>query len=101
MNKTIIIGSVILLATLGIFGFNIYQQNKIAEETKELEVLKNTPEEEKCLVTIRDETYDLTTFKSKHPGGDVFKCGSDMTEAFNKQHGDSQLRDIQKYKVTE
>jgi cytochrome b involved in lipid metabolism len=100
MNQKLVIIIGVLVLSLGLyFGLQAYQQNQEIALEQELEVLKNTPEAEKCLVTIRGDQYDLTTFASKHPGGNIFKCGEDMTEAFNKKHGQNQLNEIQKYKV--
>ena len=104
MNTKSIIIIFLIVLTLGIggyFGFNYYQKSQEESLKKELEVLKNTPESEKCIVTIRGEKYDVTIFRSKHPGGNIFKCGENMTDAFNKQHGEKQLQQIQKYKITE
>jgi len=98
-NSLIIISSILIMGVAGFFGFNYYQKSQEETVKKELEVLKNTPEAERCIVTIRGEKYDVTTFRSKHPGGNIFKCGEDMTEAFNKQHGEKQLQQVQKYKV--
>lgn len=56
--------------------------------------------DEKCIITVRGDKYDVTEFRNKHKGGNIFNCDQDMTEAFNKQHGEKQLRDLQKYKVT-
>jgi len=100
-NSLIIISSILIMGVAGFFGFNYYQKSQEEAVKKELEVLKNTPEAERCIVTIRGEKYDVTTFRSKHPGGNIFKCGEDMTNAFNKQHGDKQLQQIQIYKITE
>jgi len=104
MNLKNILLTIPVILTLGIgayFGFNYYQKNQAEVIQKELETLKNTPESEKCIVTIRGDKYDVTTFRSKHPGGNIFKCGEDMTSEFNKQHGDKQLQQIQIYKVTQ
>lgn len=43
-----------------------------------------------CWVTINGGVYDLTTWISRHPGGQaaiLSLCGKDGTEAFNKMHG--------------
>jgi cytochrome b involved in lipid metabolism len=46
----------------------------------------------KCLVTINDTEYDMSTFKNKHPGGNVFKCGTDQTLDYKRQHGNNWSR---------
>ncbi len=55
----------------------------------------------RCIITIDGQKYDVTTFRNQHPGGDVFKCGTDMSAAFHAQHGDGakQLQMIQNLKV--
>lgn len=42
--------------------------------------------EEKCIITLYDIQYDITIYRSLHTGGDVFKCGTDMTTVFQKRH---------------
>lgn len=103
MNSKIII-AIILLSILGVgsyFGFQTYQANQEAAVKQELETLKSIPDSQRCVVTIRGEKYDVSTFRDKHPGGNVFKCGEDMTSSFNKQHGEEQIQQIQKYKVSQ
>jgi cytochrome b involved in lipid metabolism len=40
-----------------------------------------------CLVTISGQKYDVTKLASTHSGGNIFKCGTDMTSIYNVQHG--------------
>jgi hypothetical protein len=40
----------------------------------------------RCIVTINGDRYDVTTFRKIHKGGDVFKCGTDMSAEFANQH---------------
>lgn len=45
---------------------------------------------ESCWTIINGNVYDLTSFVSRHPGGErnILKiCGTDGTEAFMNQHG--------------
>lgn len=53
---------------------------------------------ERCIITIQGNKYDVTDFRKIHPGGDIFVCGSDMTETFVNQHG-MDLKRIEKYRV--
>lgn len=39
-----------------------------------------------CIVTIKGQKYDVTDFKNTHSGGDIFVCGTDMTNTFFGQH---------------
>jgi len=98
-NKIFILVAILVTPVLVFFGYDYYQQKQAKDLKIELESLKKVPESERCVVTIRGDRYDVTTFRSKHPGGNIFKCGEDMTDAFNKQHGESQLRKIQIYKI--
>ena len=40
------------------------------------------PVRETCIITIEGKKYDVISFRSQHSGGDVFKCGTDMTSSF-------------------
>lgn len=45
-----------------------------------------------CWTVINGSVYDLTTWIDRHPGGPeaiMGLCGSDGTDAFNRQHGRS------------
>lgn len=95
MNKkfTIIIAVIaILIIIYGIFtGSKEYKENlpTIQQASQNIE---------KCIITIQDNDYDVTEFRSKHSGGDVFKCGEDMTKAFQGKHK-GYLPMIEKFKV--
>merc|ERR1712232_1276164 len=41
-----------------------------------------------CWISVHGKVLDITSRIPKHPGGDVFTCGRDMTTAFEGQHGD-------------
>lgn len=56
------------------------------KESKQNISAKTVNADEQCIITIQEEKYDVTEFKYKHPGGDIFKCGQDMTEIFQKAH---------------
>jgi len=59
---------------------------------------KPTPDT-RCLITIDGKSYDVTSYRKQHPGGDIFTCGTDMTKVFYSQHGSSTLKKMQKYLV--
>lgn len=45
-----------------------------------------------CWSAIGGDVYDLTSWVTRHPGGEraiLSLCGTDGTSAFNDQHGDS------------
>lgn len=53
-----------------------------------------------CVVTINDAVYDITELVISHTGGDIFLCGTDMTESFYSEHDDVILvEDMVKYLV--
>lgn len=53
----------------------------------------------RCIITVDGGRYDVTTFRSKHSGGDMFKCGMDMSATFHGQHPDSFLNKMGQYKI--
>ena len=62
-------------------------------ETKASPLIKP---EDKCIISVFGKEYDIGPFRKIHPGGDIFKCGEDMTETFMNQHGKDVER-IQKF----
>ena len=52
-----------------------------------------------CIITLFGKQYDVASLRSTHPGGDVFACGTDMTAAYQRQHGTDVSR-MQAYLVT-
>ncbi|MBP9758846.1 hypothetical protein KBD45_04055 [Candidatus Dojkabacteria bacterium] len=53
---------------------------------------------EECIITVNDSKYNVTSFRSEHKGGDVFKCGEDMSEAFKNAHKDDFKR-LEPFKI--
>ena len=53
---------------------------------------------DKCIITIQGGHYDVTEFRYQHPGGNIYKCGTDMTAAFQGKHK-GYLPMIAKFKV--
>ncbi|MBP7842560.1 hypothetical protein KA017_00995 [Candidatus Woesebacteria bacterium] len=47
----------------------------------------NTTTIDGCIVKIFGKSYNVTSLKSSHPGGDVFVCGTDMSTAYQNAHG--------------
>ncbi|OIP98124.1 hypothetical protein AUK40_01925 [Candidatus Wirthbacteria bacterium CG2_30_54_11] len=56
------------------------------------------PVDTRCLVQIAGGTYDVTSLRKTHSGGNVFTCGTDMTAIFQSQHGTNYSL-IAKYKI--
>lgn len=42
--------------------------------------------EERCFVKIDGKRYDVSNFRNEHEGGNIFVCGTDMTEQFKDEH---------------
>lgn len=57
------------------------------------------PPADRCIITISGGQYDVTEFRNIHSGGDVFQCGTDMTESFLSRHPASFLQKMSQYKV--
>ena len=83
-NTSIILGLVVLILLLA-GGFLLLSQP--AQQTQ-------------CIVTVFGEKYDVTSLQSAHSGGNVFECGTDMSEVFESQHG-SDVSRIESYKIEE
>lgn len=45
-----------------------------------------------CIITLQGQQYDVTSLRSTHSGGDIFKCGTDMTAVYQGKHGTSLAR---------
>jgi len=97
MNKSLIfaiLGSLAVFGVLAYFGYSYYIDSQLKYTNENLEEqkakLSEIPEDERCIITIDGKKYDVTLFRDVHPGGNVFKCGQDMTQAFSRQHGGSQ-----------
>jgi cytochrome b involved in lipid metabolism len=52
----------------------------------------------RCLITVSGKQYDLTQFRTMHSGGDIFVCGTDMTQVYISQHG-SNMSKLSRYLV--
>ncbi len=48
-------------------------------------------QDNRCIVTIQGKRYDVTQLRTTHSGGDIFACGTDMTNTFFGQHNQSLL----------
>ena len=95
-NKLILIVVVAFaLVSLGAYFFMSSKNSSYSSDIQQSEssVLAD------CIITVRGEKYNVKEFRSMHKGGDIFKCDTDMTEAFNNQHGEKQLQQMQKYLV--
>ena len=46
----------------------------------------------RCIVTLFAKQYDVTALRTTHSGGDIFKCGTDMSSAYQSKHGTNMSR---------
>lgn len=53
----------------------------------------------RCIIGIDGVQYDVSAYRSMHPGGDIFNCGADMSGAFWSQHGAGTLNKMAKYRL--
>jgi len=94
-NKKFTLGIITITLLVIIFGsilgYKDYQYNKPDPMLASQNV-------EECIITIQGSSYDVTDFRTEHTGGDVFKCGEDMTQVFKGAHK-SYLPMIAKFKV--
>jgi hypothetical protein len=51
-----------------------------------------------CIITVNGSKYNVQALKSTHSGGNIFKCGTDMTAVFKSNHGVNYSL-IAKYKI--
>ncbi len=94
-NKNTI--SIIIIGVL-VISFGIVRGVHEYKETAMDPASQNVGSGEKCIITIQGGQYDVTQFRSKHEGGDIFKCGEDMTQSFQGKHK-GYLPMIAKFKV--
>ena len=95
-NKLILIVVVAFgLVSLGAYFFMSSKNSSYSSDIQQSEssVLAD------CIITVRGEKYNVKDFRNMHKGGNIFKCDTDMTEAFNNQHGERELQKMQKYLV--
>lgn len=85
----------IIIVVLGVVSYYFYSGQIQQPNSPQPEATTDN----RCIITISSQQYDVTSFRSQHKGGDIFKCGADMTEAFNNKHGQKQLDYISQFKI--
>jgi hypothetical protein len=58
----------------------------------------DAPQAQTCMIAIDGAQYDVQPLRAKHKGGDIFVCGTDMSDTFRGQHGGN-LKMIEKFLV--
>ena len=94
---------VFVLLAIAIFS-SIYAAQKINsqheadEKIPTISTITPTPATEviedaqKCIITLMGKKYDVTDFREIHKGGNLFVCGTDMTEKYIGKHGKDEKR---------
>jgi hypothetical protein len=68
----------------------------------EISVIPDPPSptpDRRCIITVDGNKYDVSVFKSRHSGGDIFKCSTDMTSVFHDRHNERYLDMMTPYKL--
>lgn len=55
--------------------------------------------EQRCVIVVDGKKYDVSSFRNQHSGGDVFDCGTDMSNIFHQQHSNSFLKTMEQYRI--
>lgn len=53
----------------------------------------------RCLIQIDGVKYNVTQFRNLHSGGNVFSCGTDMSQIFWSRHNQAILNMMQQYRI--
>lgn len=57
------------------------------------------PADSRCIIEVNGMRYDVTQFRAIHSGGDIFRCGQDMTQTFYSKHSDTTLEQMKPYRI--
>lgn len=58
-----------------------------------------TPAATGCVVTINGASYNITSLVKSHSGGNIFKCGTDMSSTFSGASPRHNISWMTKYKI--
>jgi cytochrome b involved in lipid metabolism len=53
----------------------------------------------RCIIVVDGQKYNVTVFKNQHSGGDIFSCGTDMSAIFHDKHNQRYLDMMTPYKI--
>lgn len=52
-----------------------------------------------CVIQIDGVRYEITSLRRTHSGGDIFQCGTDMSQVFWSRHNQQILQRMEQYKI--
>jgi hypothetical protein len=52
-------------------------------------VVPQPTKDTRCIIIVSGARYNVTQLRNTHSGGNIFKCGADMTAVYKGQHGSS------------
>jgi hypothetical protein len=112
MNRNIAIGIVVIVLIIGGVFFTLNNSNNNSTSNNSTtggSITSTTPTPTPaptpapaatatCIITIDGLQYDVEPLRKRHPGGDIYNCGTDMSDIFHGQHGNDIGR-LAPYKV--
>ena len=57
------------------------------------------PKPSGCVIKIDGVSYEITSLRKSHSGGDIFSCGTDMSAIFWGRHNQKILQKMQGYRI--
>lgn len=96
LNYFLIAGLVIIFDTAG-SSSQISNNNSVKTQTRtQTSTPTTTPitttSSSDCIIQINSNKYNITALRKTHSGGDIFQCGTDMTQVYYSMHNDNLLR---------
>lgn len=112
-NKSLLSRLVVIVLMCAVIGITIVAGKKSTDKNQKSftptpQVLTPTPSiaqkenavEERCFITLNGKRYDVSEFRNEHEGGNIFNCGTDMTQEFKGEHKNDFAR-ADEYEVDE
>ena len=88
-----------LIVGIAVAGVLLYMRTKpTPSDNRQWTMDNSTGTSATCIITIDGQKYDVESLRDTHTGGDVFQCGTDMSDVFHGKHGNN-LQMIQRYLV--
>jgi len=53
----------------------------------------------RCIILVDGVKYDISVFRNRHSGGDIFQCNTDMSQVFHQQHSNGYLQSMSQYRI--